>query len=290
MEKLAVERTIWIAAPRERAWRAVTEPEQLNRWYATYYHWHIPALQVGATVKFYNKDDETDMQLATIEVVDPPRQFTLRWQPDREYPAMTLVTTFRLKEENGGTSVTISESGYEAMPAEARQRWLEAVGQGYSMSVENLKAHVEGRTDEAAIRSLYQQLLAGWNKRSAHDFAAPFAENGHVVSFDGSQYNGRAEIEAEIGQIFADHLTAAYVWKIREARFLTPEVALLRAVAGMRPPGQSELNPAANAIQTLVAARREGEWRIALFQNTPAQFHGRPELSEALTAELRQLL
>ena len=34
---------------------------------------------------------------------------------------------------------------------------------------------------------------------------------------------------------------------------------------------------------------RDG-WRIALYQNTPAQFHGRPELSRALTEELRQLL
>jgi len=28
---------------------------------------------------------------------------------------------------------------------------------------------------------------------------------------------------------------------------------------------------------------------IALFQNTPAQFHGRPELAQQLTEELRQL-
>jgi len=145
MEKIAVERSIWIATPRERAWRAVTEVEQLNRWYATYYHWDIPALQAGATVKFYNKDDHTDMQIATIEVVDPPRQFSLRWQPDREYPAMTLVTTFMLEEEKDGTRVTILESGYESMPEEARRQWLDSVGQGYSMSMENLKAHLEGR-------------------------------------------------------------------------------------------------------------------------------------------------
>jgi hypothetical protein len=29
---------------------------------------------------------------------------------------------------------------------------------------------------------------------------------------------------------------------------------------------------------------------VILFQNTPAQFHGRPDLAEQLTAELRQLL
>jgi hypothetical protein len=58
----------------------------------------------------------------------------------------------------------------------------------------------------------------------------------------------------------------------------------------MVPPGQSDINPAVNAIQTIVAVNRAGEWRIALLQNTPAQFHGRPEMVEALTQELRALL
>jgi hypothetical protein len=31
-------------------------------------------------------------------------------------------------------------------------------------------------------------------------------------------------------------------------------------------------------------------WRIELFQNTPAQFHGRPELVSEMTAELQQQL
>ena len=70
-------------------------------------------------------------------------------------------------------------------------------------------------------------------------------------------------------------------------RFLSANVALLRAVVGMVPPGESDLNPSVNAIQSLVAARDGGRWLAALFQNTPAAFHGRPELSESLTAELR---
>ena len=145
-------------------------------------------------------------------------------------------------------------------------------------------------SDEAAISALYQQLLDSWNRHNAHDFAALVAEDGNLVGFDGSQSNGRAEIELQIGQIFADHQTAAYVGKIREVRFLTADVALLRAVVGMVQPGQSDLNPAVNAIQSLVAAKRDGTWRIALFQNTPAQFHGRPDLTQQLTDELRQLL
>lgn len=143
---------------------------------------------------------------------------------------------------------------------------------------------------EVEIRALYKSMLENWNRRSAADIAALYAPDGHVVGFDGSQMNGPAEIAATLGQIFADHMTATYVGKIREVRLLSSEVALVRAVAGMVPPGQADLNPAVNAIQTLVAVKRAGQWRIALFQNTPAQFHGRPDLAQQLTEELRQLL
>jgi uncharacterized protein (TIGR02246 family) len=65
---------------------------------------------------------------------------------------------------------------------------------------------------------------------------------------------------------------------------------MLGAVAGLVPAGKSDLNPQLNAIQTLVAKREDGGWRILQFQNTPAQFHGRPEDAEALTNELRALV
>ncbi len=144
--------------------------------------------------------------------------------------------------------------------------------------------------DEIEARALYRQVLDGWNKRSANGFAALFTNDGSVVGFDGSMLDGPAEIESVLRQIFANHPTAAYVAKVRSVRFLAPDVAVLRAVAGMVPPGQSDLNPAVNAVQTLVAAKRDGKWRVVLFQNTPAQFHGRPDLFQQLTEELRQLL
>jgi hypothetical protein len=58
----------------------------------------------------------------------------------------------------------------------------------------------------------------------------------------------------------------------------------------MVPAGRSDLEPTLNAVQALVAEQREGQWRVVLYQNTPAQFHGRPELVESLTEELRQAL
>lgn len=144
--------------------------------------------------------------------------------------------------------------------------------------------------ETAALTDVYEQLLARWNARDAGAYAALFAPDGNIVGFDGSQMDGPVAIATHLGQIFADHLTPTYVAKVREVRLLTPDVALLRAVSGLVPRDKGGLNPAANAIQSLVAVRRDGVWRIALFQNTPAQFHGRPELAEQLTAELRELL
>ena len=142
----------------------------------------------------------------------------------------------------------------------------------------------------AKVRLLYQTLLEAWNDKDAHEMAELFSANGNVIGFDGSQMDGRKQIESVLGQIFADHPTPVYVAAVREVRFLAPGVALLRAVAGMVPRGHSDINPALNAVQSLIATKEQDRWRIALFQNTPAALHGRAELSEQLTAELRQAL
>lgn len=134
-------------------------------------------------------------------------------------------------------------------------------------------------------RALYDALLDAWNRRNADQFAELFENDAVVIGFDGSVMNGREDIRAQLAAIFASHPTAHYVSKVREVRTLADGVSLLRAVAGMIPPGGNDLNPAVNAHQTLIARDR-----IALFQNTPAQFHGRPELAEALTRELQELL
>jgi uncharacterized protein YndB with AHSA1/START domain len=141
MEQIAVERSIWIAAPRERAWRAITDPVQLEQWYAPGCPWEFPSLHVGATVTFYNTD--TDIQRGTIEIADPPRQLTLRWQPDPMYPTAALLNTFCLGEENNGTHVTVTQTGYESLPNDVRQTWVDADAGAYTTIVEHLKAYLE---------------------------------------------------------------------------------------------------------------------------------------------------
>jgi uncharacterized protein (TIGR02246 family) len=140
------------------------------------------------------------------------------------------------------------------------------------------------------VRNLYQQLIDAWNNRSAGTMAEQFAEDGESIGFDGSQSIGRDEIYSHLKSVFEDHVTARFVSKVKSVRFLGTDIAILRAIAGMVPPGQSDLQPKLNTHHTIVAVNREGTWRIQLFQNTPAQFHGRPELVEQMTEELRQLL
>lgn len=136
----------------------------------------------------------------------------------------------------------------------------------------------------------YATLLRAWNARNPHAFAAAFTAGGSAIGFDGSPMNGRDEILSTLRGIFDNHPTASYVAKVREVRELSPDAVLIRAVAGMAPAGTTDLNPAVNAVQSVVLVREGGVLRVALFQNTPAAFHGRPEQSARLTAELQQVL
>jgi len=155
----------------------------------------------------------------------------------------------------------------------------------------NMPPLASSDTPEAPVHALYAALLDAWNRRQAAEYAVLFTVEGSLVGFDGSPVNTRAAIENHLSQIFADHQTGRYVGIIREVRFLTPLVALLLAVAGVVPSGQSDLNPDLNAVQSLVMVRDpDDKWRIAHYQNTPAQFHGHPELATYLTEEIRARL
>lgn len=138
-------------------------------------------------------------------------------------------------------------------------------------------------TDE--MRALYLRLLRGWNDRDANTMADCFSDAGSMIGFDGSLAAGRTAIHAHLAPIFADHPTASYVAIIRSTREIG-STGILLADVGMVPPGATEINPAANARQTLVAAETDGQWQIELFQTTPAALHWDDAGREALSAEL----
>ncbi|MGZ3770384.1 MAG: SgcJ/EcaC family oxidoreductase [Bdellovibrio sp.] len=144
--------------------------------------------------------------------------------------------------------------------------------------------------EETLIRILYHNLLHAWNKKSAADMADLFLNDGTIVGFDGSQIRGKSEIEKNLSSIFFDHATATYVSKIRNIKWISPDVAILSAISGMIPSGQNDINPEMNAVQALLTVKENKHWKIAFFQNTPAVFHGHPEMREKLSRELRDVL
>jgi uncharacterized protein (TIGR02246 family) len=146
------------------------------------------------------------------------------------------------------------------------------------------------RKDAIEVVALYEQLIQAWNEHVASGMAECFLENGEMIGFDGSYIGGRDEIYSHLHQIFSNHTPPPFIKEVKSVRLLSNEVAILRAIVGMVPPGKTEIEPSLNAHQTMTAASCNGKWQIALFQNTPAQFHGRPELVQQMTNELKNLL
>lgn len=136
-----------------------------------------------------------------------------------------------------------------------------------------------------------QALLHGrWNARDAVGFAALFTDDGVLIGFDGSTVVGIDSIADHLDEIFASHVTPTFVGAVRAYESVATDVILIRAIAGLVPPGRADIDPSLNAVQTIVATKRGGGWLVALLQNTPAAFHQDPEASAALTAELRGLI
>jgi len=138
------------------------------------------------------------------------------------------------------------------------------------------------------VQTLYKELLEYWEEGNAASYAGLFANGANVIGFDGSQMNGKAEIEKSLAAIFSNHAVAPYVSIVQEVRPLSNSVYVLRAVVGMIKDGK--IMPERNAIQTLIAEKQLDLFVISVFQNTPAAFHGRPEAVKKLTEELSRLI
>jgi uncharacterized protein (TIGR02246 family) len=130
--------------------------------------------------------------------------------------------------------------------------------------------------DEAAVRALYQQLMDGWNRGSGADFAAAFTDDGDLVAFDGTHLRGREQIAAVQQKLFDRFLKGTrLVGSVEQVRFTGPDTAVLHAVGNTVMRRKSKPSPERASIQTLVAVRRDGRWRLVAFQNTRVRPMGR---------------
>src|SRR4051812_46188262 len=109
------------------------------------------------------------------------------------------------------------------------------------------------QSEQELVQQLYEKLLRHWNNSNAHAYADLFDSNASVVGFDGSQMNGKEQIKNELSKIFKDHKVASYISIVEDIKQLADGCYLLRAVAGMIPPGKNDIMPERNAIQSMIA-------------------------------------
>lgn len=123
--------------------------------------------------------------------------------------------------------------------------------------------------DEAAIRDLFDALLDDWERGDGEAYGCRFTGDADYVAFDGSHTKGSTDIAASHQQLFDKFLKGTrLVGRIASVKFLGSDVALVHATGGTVMRGKTKPSPERDSIQTLVAVKREGEWRFAAFHNS----------------------
>jgi uncharacterized protein YndB with AHSA1/START domain len=113
MATLDITRTIDITAPTAKVWAALTEPDLIAQWFGD--SAEFDASPGGAGV-FGWKDHGPFRVL--VEHVDKPKTLVYRWARDADVdpvPGNSTVVRFDLAEIDGGTRLTVLETGFEEL-------------------------------------------------------------------------------------------------------------------------------------------------------------------------------
>ncbi|HEX6579832.1 MAG TPA: SRPBCC domain-containing protein [Actinomycetota bacterium] len=134
-----VRRELEIHAPRERVWAALTEPDQLLRWFPTK-RAEIDLRPGGGAILEW---DEAVAE-AVVDEVDPPGRLVFRWRPEGLGRPFTTVS-FTLEESTHGTSTHVSlvESGFASLPDQIETQSQKGNDEGWAHELQELKEYVE---------------------------------------------------------------------------------------------------------------------------------------------------
>lgn len=141
----------------------------------------------------------------------------------------------------------------------------------------------------AAVRDIYAELIDAWNRHSADDFAHRFADDALLIAISGCRIPS-SSLADHLRLVFIDHPTSRWVGHVLQTRPVGSDAVMLHAIAGTVPAGKQHINPAANAVHTLIAEKRGSTWQIVLFQNAPAQYHNQPGVAEHHTTHLQSIV
>jgi uncharacterized protein YndB with AHSA1/START domain len=133
-----IEKKITLRAPVSRVWRAVSDAREFGAWFGVKFDGPFVA---GARMTGRITPTQADPEVAklqephagkafdfTVDRIEPERLFSFRWHPFAVEPGVdyskepaTLVV-FELAEVEGGTLLTITESGFDRIPLERRAK------------------------------------------------------------------------------------------------------------------------------------------------------------------------
>jgi len=140
-------RTIALSAPVERVWQAITDHEQFGAWFRVKLDGPFQAGE-SSTGHIAHPGYEHHRWEAKVVAIEPMRRFAFEWHPYAIDPAKdysaeppTLVE-FLLQPEGTGTQLTVTESGFDRIPAERRDEAMRMNGNGWSAQMENIKAYL----------------------------------------------------------------------------------------------------------------------------------------------------
>ena len=142
-----IEKTVTLRAPRARVWRALTDADEFGAWFGV--KLESPFAE-GATVRgtiTHPGYEHVTMEIR-IERIEPERYFAYRWHPYAIDPTVdyspepTTLVEFTLDEAEGGTVLTIVESGFDRIPAARRAEAFRMNEGGWTAQVKNIERHV----------------------------------------------------------------------------------------------------------------------------------------------------
>jgi uncharacterized protein YndB with AHSA1/START domain len=136
-----------IEAPPSRVWRAVTDATEFGTWFRVRLESPFVVGRESAGHITYPGWEHVRFTLCT-EAIEPETRFAFRWHPyaidmakDYSSEPMTLVE-FLLQPHEGGTLLTVVESGFDRLPCERREEAFRMNERGWAEQLDNIAAHV----------------------------------------------------------------------------------------------------------------------------------------------------
>lgn len=138
-----IEKRLHLRATRARVWRALTDIAEFNAWFGCHLSGSFaPGVEVRGTMGC-NGNAGKPMVLTVVRI-DPQSLFSYRWHPYGADPAAdpTTLVEFHLTEADGGTQLTVVESGFDALAPGRRETAFPAHEAGWVKQMANIGSHV----------------------------------------------------------------------------------------------------------------------------------------------------